>query len=68
LKILIPDDEGLGTSNTINVVYPEVFQRIYVWLSMFIVCAVWKSLKLPTYWTLNVSYLYCYVNFISCEQ
>jgi ATP-dependent DNA helicase PIF1 len=30
LKILITDDEGLAKSNTINVVYPEVFQRIYV--------------------------------------
>jgi ATP-dependent DNA helicase PIF1 len=30
LKILITDDESLAKSNTINVVYPEVFQRIYV--------------------------------------
>jgi ATP-dependent DNA helicase PIF1 len=30
LKILITDDEVLAKSNTINVVYPEVFQRIYV--------------------------------------
>jgi ATP-dependent DNA helicase PIF1 len=30
LKILITNDESLAKSNTINVVYPEVFQRIYV--------------------------------------
>jgi ATP-dependent exoDNAse (exonuclease V) alpha subunit len=29
LKILITDDQGLTKSNTINVVYPEVFQKIY---------------------------------------
>jgi ATP-dependent DNA helicase PIF1 len=30
LKILIADDAGQPKSNTINVVYPEVFQRIYI--------------------------------------
>jgi ATP-dependent DNA helicase PIF1 len=30
LKILIVDDEGQSKSNTVNVVYPEVFQRIYI--------------------------------------
>jgi ATP-dependent DNA helicase PIF1 len=29
LKILITDDAGLTKSNTVNVVYPEVFQKIY---------------------------------------
>jgi hypothetical protein len=29
LKILITDDVGLTKSNTVNVVYPEVFQKIY---------------------------------------
>jgi ATP-dependent DNA helicase PIF1 len=30
LKILIVDDESRPKSNTINVVYPEVFQKIYI--------------------------------------
>jgi ATP-dependent DNA helicase PIF1 len=30
LRMLILDDEGQPKSNTINVVYPEVFQRIYI--------------------------------------
>ncbi|MCH83073.1 ATP-dependent DNA helicase PIF1 [Trifolium medium] len=29
LKILIVDDDGLAKTSTVNVVYPEVFQRIY---------------------------------------
>jgi ATP-dependent exoDNAse (exonuclease V) alpha subunit len=30
LRILILDDEGKPKSSTTNVVYPEVFQRIYI--------------------------------------
>ncbi|XP_045791492.1 ATP-dependent DNA helicase pif1-like [Trifolium pratense] len=30
LKILITNDNDVGKTNTVNVVYPEVFQRIYI--------------------------------------
>jgi ATP-dependent exoDNAse (exonuclease V) alpha subunit len=30
LKILVTDEVGVSKSSTVNVVYPEIFQRIYI--------------------------------------